>query len=101
MRIKVELHREVIWFIRHEAGVTEVRAFYEQLWKVSTDPISLIEHSEAAHQPEKSRYMLRFFRFERCIAIFETNRARDRIRVRECRRLLPRDEGKQKPNVHP
>lgn len=101
MRIKVELHREVTWFIRQEAGVTEVRAFYEQLWKVSADPVSLIEHSEAAHQPKKSRYMLRFFRFERCIAIFETNRARDRIRVRECQRLLPRDEGKQKPNVHP
>ena len=100
MRIKVELHREVIWFIRHEATVTEVRAFYEQLWKLSADPVSLIEHSEAAHQPKKSRYMLRFFRFESCIAIFETNRARDRIRVRECQRLLPREAGKQEPNVH-
>lgn len=91
MRIKVELHRDVVWFVKHECSSEERAAFYECLDRVRGDPIG---HSEAIADPRLSRYMLRFFRFERCVAIFETNRARDRIRVRECRRLLPRDEGK-------
>ena len=98
MCIKVEMHRNVVWFVKHECSAKERDAFYECLDRVRGDPIGL---SEAITEPALSRYMLRFFRFERCIAIFETNRARDRIRVRECQRLLPRDEGKQEPNVHP
>lgn len=100
MRIKVELHRTVLWFLRHEASTGEIEVFYQRLGQLTTDPVALIEHSEAIHDPEASRYMLRFFRFEGCIAVFETNRARDRILVRQCQRLpqqrpgnRPRDDG--------
>ena len=87
MRIKVDLHRNVSRFLRHECTNEEVHAFREQLDKVRSDPVSLIENSEAIHDPEASRYILRLFRFKNCIAIFETNRARDLICVRQCRRL--------------
>lgn len=95
MRIRVELHREVIWFIRHEADEAEIKAFYEQLERVSADAVAMIENSEPVRSPGMSRYMLRFFRFERCIAVFETDRARDCIRVRECRRVPPKRERRQ------
>ena len=95
MRVKAELHREVIWFIRHEADGAEVKAFYEQLERVSADPVAMIENSEPVRSPGVSRYMLRFFRFEGCIAVFETNRARDRLRVRECQRVPPKRERRQ------
>lgn len=91
MFIEVEIHRNVLLFLKHECSSEERAAFYECLDRVRGDPIGL---SEAITKPALSRYMLRFFRFAGCIAIFETNRARDRIRVRECQRLLPRDEGK-------
>ncbi len=87
MRIKVEQHRVIVRFIRHEASEAERYAYYEQLARLRKDAVALIENSEPVHDPEASRYMLRFFRFENCIAIFQTNRARDRIRVRQCQRL--------------
>lgn len=90
MRIKVELHREVVHFVRHEADDGEIKAFYEALDRLAADAVALIEHSEPVRRPGISRYMLRFFRFGRCIAIFETNRARDRIRVRLCERVPPK-----------
>ena len=90
MRIKVDLHRDVVWFIRHKCNREEQDAFYRELERVRADPVALIEHSEAIRDPEISRYMLRFFRFAECMAIFETNRKRDRIRVRQCRRISPR-----------
>ncbi|MCH7592340.1 MAG: hypothetical protein IH989_06140 [Planctomycetes bacterium] len=90
MRIKVELHREVVGFVRHDADESEIKAFYEALDRLAADPVALIENSEPVRRPGVSRYMLRFFRFGRCIAIFETNRARDRIRVRECQRIPPK-----------
>lgn len=88
MRIKVELHREVVWHIKHEFTAEERGGFYEQLERLRSDPVALIENSEAIHDPEADRYMLRFFRFRDWIAIFEMNRARDRILVRQCRRLV-------------
>ena len=87
MRIKVELQREVVWFLKRECTTEERNAFYQQLEKLRSDPVALIENSEAIHCPQQSRYMLRFFRFERCMAVFEMNRGRDRIRVRQCRRI--------------
>lgn len=91
MFIEVEIHRNVLFFLKYECSSEERAAFNECLGRVRGDLIGL---SEAITDPTLSRYMLRFFRFARCIAIFETNRARDRIRVRKCQRLLPRDEGK-------
>ncbi|MGB2985028.1 MAG: hypothetical protein WBE26_04020, partial [Phycisphaerae bacterium] len=70
MRIKVELHRNVVRFIRHECTEKERGAFYSQLEKLRSDPVALIENSEAIHDPQASRYMLRLFRFMDCIAIF-------------------------------
>lgn len=95
MRIKVELHRQVVRFVRHDANEDEANAFHEALHRLAADPVALIENSEPLNCPGVSRYMLRFFRFGRCIAIFETNRARDRIRVRECQRIPPKRRGKQ------
>ena len=92
MRIKVELHRDVVWFVRHRCNDDEVDAFYEKLEKLRAEPI---ENSEAVSDRRLSRYMLRFFRFKQNIAIFEYNPARNRIRIRKCRRLRPqpRDRG--------
>ncbi len=97
MRVKVELPRNVVWFIRHEASEAERYAYYEQLARLRKDAVALIENSEPVHDPEASRYMLRFFRFENCIAIFETNRTRDRIRVRQCQRVRPKPRERRKP----
>ena len=97
MRIKVELHREVIRLLRHECSEEEVSAFNQGLRRLRSDAVALIENSEAIHDPQVSRYMLRSFRFADCIAIFETNRERDLIRVRQCRRLQPRRQERQEP----
>ncbi len=52
MRCKVELHREVVWFIRHDCNDTEVDAFYKALERVRDDPIG---ESEAFSDAELSR----------------------------------------------
>jgi len=95
MRIKVELHPEVVWFIRHRCNEGEVSGFYERLERLREEPI---ENSEAVTDPRLSRYMLRFFRFRQNLAIFELNPAKNRIRVLECRRTPPRRARSQKPN---
>jgi len=82
MRFKVELDRDVVWFIRKVCGPAVRKAFYDQLERVSTEPIA---NSEAYADPEKSRYMLRIFRFADCVAIFGYDPARNVIRVAECR----------------
>ncbi len=87
MRFKVELHAEVVWFIRHCCNKEEVDAFYEQLERLRAQPI---ENSEPMADPDLSRYMLRFFRFRRNLALFEYDPGKDRIRVLECRRIPPR-----------
>jgi len=93
MRVKVELDRDVRWFVRRECSQAEQDEFYAALHSVFADSVSMIEHSEAHHDPKFSRYVQRFFRFGDCIAIFETNRERDRAKVRKCQRLQrPRTE---------
>lgn len=81
MRIKVELHSDVVWYIRHRCTREEAALFYEGLDKIRVEPI---EHSESIARPDRSRYMLRFFRFGRNIAIFEYDIGRNQIRVLEC-----------------
>ena len=67
MRIKVELHEAVVWFIRHRCNDSEVDAFYERLEKLRSE---LIENSEPMSDPTLSPHMLRFFRFRLNLALF-------------------------------
>lgn len=100
MRIEVELERDVTFFLRHKANDAEVTAFQEALRRVTTDPVALIENSEPEHRPDR-RYIFRFFRFSRYAALFQMNRARDRIRVLECIRILPRQKRGQSHGSNP
>jgi len=86
VRIKVELHPRVDRFIRHRCSAEEQDAFYRALERIRSAPI---RHSEAIADAQLSRYMLRFFRFGSNLAIFSVNRARDVIRVCECRKCPP------------
>ena len=94
MRIKAELHREVIWYIRHSCHDEERHEFYRRLDRVREDPI---ENSQETADPRVSPYILRFFEFGRNIAIFEYNPAKDRMIVRQCRKLRPRPKHRGKP----
>ena len=94
MRTKVELHREVVGYLRHCCNNEERQEFYRRLEKVREDPI---ENSQETADPEVSPYILRFFEFGRNIAIFEYNPAKDRIIVRQCRKLRPRPKHRGKP----
>ena len=96
MRLRADLHRDVVWYIRRRCSAAEVDAFYGHLEEVRTKPIA---NSEAVADPGLSRYMLRFFRFADCIAIFQYRPAEDRIIVRQCRRIRPRR--RKKPNAGP
>ena len=87
MRIKVELHPEVVWYLKSRCNAEEVDGFYRQLARVRAAPIS---NSEAIAKPRRSRYILRFFRFGSNIAVFGFSRSRDTIKVCECCKRLPR-----------
>lgn len=82
----MELHPDVVWFIKHRCNRDEVDAFYRQLEALRREPI---RNSEAIAEPRLSRYMLRFFRFTTSLAVFHYDAAKDRIRVLECRRVKP------------
>ncbi len=82
MRFKVEFDPNAVWFLRKRCDEATLKLFYDQLERVSTEPIA---NSEAYADPEKSRYMLRIFRFADCVAIFGYDPARNVIRVAECR----------------
>jgi hypothetical protein len=86
MLVKVDLHEDVVWFIRHRCSKEEQLAFLLALEAVRKEPIA---HSEALADPRLSRYMLRFFRFADCIALFKYDVAGNRIKVMECRRVQP------------
>ena len=87
MRIKVELHPEVVWYLENRCNAEEVDEFYRQLARVRAAPIT---NSEAIAKPRLSRYILRFFRFGSNIAVFGFSRSRDTIKVCECYKRLPR-----------
>jgi hypothetical protein len=88
MRLMAELHPAVNWFVRRRCTDAERKAFYAELDRLRSDPVTLIDGTEAYSDPERSRYMLRIFRFGPYLAILEFNAAKDRIRVVECE--LPR-----------
>lgn len=84
MRFKVELHPEVIDFVRHRCKENERVEFFAVCDRIAENPI---KHSEPTTDPKLSRYPLRFARFGDYIAIFDFDRSRQWIRVRQCRRL--------------
>ena len=86
MRIKVELHPDVVWFIRHRCTADEADAFYERLEAIRTAPIGKSDHITVAGL---RAHELRFFRFGTIIAVFEYDPARNRIRVLQCRKQRP------------
>jgi hypothetical protein len=85
MPIKVELHSDIVRFVRHECSDAEVDEFYAGLERIRRDPLA----SEAIADPRLSRYMLRFFRFGSCVAIFRYDPGRETIKVLECRKVRP------------
>ena len=93
MRFKVELHKDVVYYVRRQCDDADRRVFYGKLERIGSDPI---DESESIADIELSRYLLRFFRFGRHIAIFELDAARDRIIVRQCRR--PKTSRRPRPS---
>ena len=89
MRIKVELHRDVAYELRHQFTKEDRRDFYANLRLLEYEPI---KHSEFFFDAEVSRYALRKFRFgkgpER-IAIFDYDVVGSRIQVIKCRYSKP------------
>ena len=94
MRNKVELHPDVVRFVRHECNEAERAAFYRELDKVRQDPIG---NSEYFTDPDVSRFMLRCFRFARIMAVFKYYPVNDLVRVLECRRIRPERQRKEDP----
>jgi len=86
MLIKVELHPDVDWFVRRRCTRVEQEEFYKALDLIRSAPIG---HSEPVYDPELSRYMLRFFRFRNCLAVFEYDAGRNLVRIIQCRRVPP------------
>ena len=91
MRFKVELHRDVVWYLRNKCTEAERELFREQFERVRREPI---EHSQAIYDPKISKYMLRFVRFGEHLAVFEYDPGRGRIRFLTCRK-----PGKRKPTT--
>jgi len=87
MRCKVELHGDIVWYLRTYCNAQERQAFYEQLAAVQQEPI---RNSEFIFVPEMKPYMLRSFRFGLNKAVFEFDPAENRVRVLECRKLKPK-----------
>jgi len=85
MAIKMELHPDVDYYVKHRCNQEEQTKFFKQLGLIRTEPV---RHSEATVDAKLSRYVLRFFRFGDNIAIFEFDAGHSRVRVLECHRLL-------------
>lgn len=86
MRFKVELRKEAVWFIKHECSAGDRAAFFDELEKQKSDPIS---NSEPSYDPTIKRYMLRQFPFGPHWAIFEIQPAAEKIIVRACKKRRP------------
>lgn len=99
MPAEVELHPDVVSFVRYRCSREEQDEFRKKLIWIRAKPIA---RSELYAESKKWRFALRCFRFGRGvekIAIFacDTTRERTRIRVLECRLGKPRrlrDEAK-------
>ncbi len=86
MRATVELHPDVVRFLKKRCTDAERKAFYNRLEEVRRKPI---ENTEPFRDAKLSRFMLRFFRFAEFMAVFKFDPANNRIRVYECRKSTP------------
>jgi hypothetical protein len=86
MRMRVDVHSDVDWFVRKTCTREKRAEFYRMLAAIELEPL---RHSEPFFEPKLSPHMLRFFRFGTSKAIFEFDPARNRIQVIECRKLKP------------
>ena len=93
MRFKVELHRDVGWFIRHYCSSDETREFYGWLEHLRDDPVT---DTHAIVDRELAPYAMRFFRFGRNIGIFRLDAVQEEVLVRQCRRF----RGERTPARH-
>ncbi len=87
MRIKVELFRVVLRYLRHECSTDERALFSEELQRVRDEPIA---RSQAIYDPNISKYMLRFFHFGEHMAMVELDVSLNVMRVVKCRKAKPR-----------
>lgn len=86
MPLRVDLHPDVVWFVRNRCNGLEQAAFAQATARVRAEPLRF---SESLADPAISRFMLRFYRFGNCLAVFEYDPARNRMRVLQCRRVRP------------
>ena len=84
MSFRLELDRDVVWFIRHVCSPDEVQQFYDWLNRLRNDPFT---DTESCTDRTLSRYALRLFRFGRNIGVFRIDLSKETIRVRQCRRF--------------
>lgn len=98
MRATVELHPEVVSFLKRRCTYAERTAFYLKLEEVRQQPI---ENSEPTRDEKLSRFMLRFFRFAGIMAVFKFDPARNRLRVYQCRRITPGRRRNDEPRDDP
>ena len=89
MRFKVELDKDVVWFIRHLCWPDERQEFYDRLERLHDAPFT---NTESCIDRTLSRYALRLFRFGRNIAVFRIDLSKETIRVRQCRRFRGKRE---------
>ena len=97
MRFKVELHRDVGWFIRHYCSADEAREFYGWLERLRDDPVT---DTHPMIDEDVAPYVLRFFRFGQNIGIFRLDAVHQEVMVRQCRRFRgDRTRGRHKPGT--
>ena len=84
MRFKVELHKDVNWFVRRECSVDEAKEFYAWLERLRGDPIT---DTEVVVDRELAPYTFRSFRFGRNLGVFRLDPVRQEVLVRQCRKF--------------
>lgn len=84
MRFKVELHKDVVWFIRRGCAADEAKEFYAWLERLRDDPIA---GTEVFVDKKLAPYALRYFRFGRNIGVFRLDAVRQKVIVRQCRKF--------------
>jgi len=89
MRIKVELHRDVVWYLKRRCNEKERAEFSAVQERIRSDPITLIDETDAIFEPRLSTHMLRLFRFGNNVAVFRFDPARSKIKILECYPSLP------------
>lgn len=92
MRFKVDMNEQVVRYLRLQCDKRERLAFADAMERVRQAPLA---NSEPAFDPKQSPYMARYFRFGANIALFQFDRARQKIRVLECQKRKRHPERKR------